>query len=511
MSVSRLKAWLGAGLLATAQLTSGYALDLGSKESVEAVTSTLSSLASNAPRLALKLTPEGLKKQLEDPEFITSLVSGVESLIDGLNTGRHRRRLTPNVAPLVPQEHRPSAALRKRLDVDGVQIPSFEEWFQIDIDDLGLSAVSTASSKSGKEAPPALSKLTLELIHQLNKLDTVASVHALQQGPPPAVNPNDDPRSGNQGYLNAAPQGINARYAWTITGGDGARVGIVDMEQGWNLNHEDLRAANITLISGRNRDYPDHGTAVLGQMLMADNQIGGVGIVPAAKGRVISQSRPDGSYNTAATILDACNNMASGDILLLEAQEFDPVGGQYYWPVSVADANHEAILVCTGRGIIVVEAACNGGNDLDAYRNLSNKRIFNRAFPSEYRESGAIMVGASSASVPHFRLGYSNHGSRVDVYGWGENIDTTFTNADGTANNLYTTSFSGTSGASPIIVGAAAAVQGIAQARLGRKLSPARVRTILTTSGTASRTPSSDRIGVLPNLKAIIDGGHIRV
>lgn len=174
-----------------------------------------------------------MKKQLEDPEFIASLVSGVESLIDGLNTGRHRRRLTPNVAPLVPQEHRPNAALRKRLDVDGVQIPSFEEWFQIDIDDLGLSAVSTASSKSGKEAPPALSKLTLELIHRLNKLDTVASVHALQQGPPPAVNPNDDPRSGNQGYLNAAPQGINARYAWTITGGDGARVGIVDMEQGW--------------------------------------------------------------------------------------------------------------------------------------------------------------------------------------------------------------------------------------------------------------------------------------
>ncbi|KAK4171878.1 peptidase S8/S53 domain-containing protein [Triangularia setosa] len=510
MSLSRWKAWLGAGLLATAQLSAGYALDLNSKESVEAITSTLSSLASNPPKLALKLTPEGLKKQLEDPNFIASLVTGVESLIDGLNTGRHRRRLAPNVAPLVPEDHRPSAALRKRLDVGGVEIPSFEEWFQIDIDDLGLNAVSTASSGSGKEAPPALSGLTLELIHRLNDLDTVASVHALQQGPPPAVNPNDDPRSGNQGYLNAAPQGINARYAWTITGGDGANVGVVDMEQGWNLNHEDLRAANITLISGRNKDYPDHGTAVLGQMLMIDNQIGGVGIIPKAKGRVISQSRPDGSYNTAATILDACNNMAIGEILLLEAQEFDPVGGQYYWPVSVADANHDAIRVCTGKGIVVVEAACNGGNDLDAYKNLAGKRIFNRAFPNEYRESGAIMVGASSSAVPHVRLGYSNHGSRVDVYGWGENIDTTFTNADGTANNLYTTGFSGTSGASPIIVGAAAAVQGIAQARLGHKLSPARVRTILTTSGTASGNPSSDRIGVLPNLKTIIDGGHIK-
>ncbi|KAK4194227.1 peptidase S8/S53 domain-containing protein [Triangularia verruculosa] len=503
MPISGWKVWLGAGLLATAQLGAGYAVDPNSKRSLD--------LASNAPRLALKLTPEGLKKQLEDPEFIASLVTDVETLINGLNTGRHRRRLVSTVAPLVPEDHRPSAALRKRLDLSGIEIPSFAEWFQIDIDDIGLSAISTASSDTGKGSPLALSGFTLELIHKLNDLEVVSSVHALQQGPPPAVNPNDDPRSGNQGYLNAAPQGINARYAWTVTGGDGANVGVVDMEQGWNLNHEDLRAANITLISGRNGNYFDHGTAVLGQMLMTDNQIGGVGIIPAAKGRVISQSRPDGSYNTASTILDACNNMAVGDILLLEAQEFDPVGGQYYWPVSVADANFDAILVCSGKGIVVVEAACNGGFDLDAYRNLAGKRIFNRAVSNEYRESGAIMVGASSQAVPHVRLGYSNHGSRVDVHGWGENIDTTFTNGDGTANNLYTTGFSGTSGASPIIVGAAAAVQGIAQARLGRKLSPARVRTILTTSGTASSNPSSDRIGVLPNLKAIIDGGHIRV
>lgn len=137
-------------------------------------------------------------------------------------------------------------------------------------------------------------------------------------------------------------------------------------------------------------------------MLQVDNNIGGVSIVPKAKGRVISQHRPTG-YNTAATILDAVDNMAFGDILLLEAQEFDLVGGQYYWPVSVANANLDAICLASALGITVIEAACKGGYDLDTYVNLSSKYIFNRSSP-DYKESGVTMVGASSSTAPHYRL-----------------------------------------------------------------------------------------------------------
>lgn len=49
-----------------------------------------------------------------------------------------------------------------------------------------------------------------------------------------------NPRNTNQGYLDAAPAGIDARYAWGFPGGDGMGANMVDMEQGWNLNHEDL-------------------------------------------------------------------------------------------------------------------------------------------------------------------------------------------------------------------------------------------------------------------------------
>ena len=135
-------------------------------------------------------------------------------------------------------------------------------------------------------------------------------------------------------------------------------------------------------------------------MLMSDNTIGGVGIVPAAKARVVSQHRADGSYNTADAILDAAAHMSFGDIMLLELQETDPVGGLYYWPGEIADATYEAIRVATALGIIVVQAGCNGGYDLDAYKNLAGKKIFDRSSP-DFRDSGAIMVSQLQSPTPH--------------------------------------------------------------------------------------------------------------
>ncbi|MGO7983942.1 S8 family serine peptidase, partial [Rhizobium johnstonii] len=75
----------------------------------------------------------------------------------------------------------------------------------------------------------------------------------------------------------------------------------------------------------------------------------------------------------------------------------------------------------------------------------------------DYRDSGAIMVAAGSSTVPHERLDFSNYGSRIDCFGWGEGIDTT--GGSGTGTGDYTTGFSGTSGASPIVAGAALLLQ----------------------------------------------------
>ena len=84
-------------------------------------------------------------------------------------------------------------------------------------------------------------------------------------------------------------------------------------------------------------------------------------------------------------------------------------------------------------------------------------------------------------------------------------------NSAGTDNTLYTTGFNGTSGASPIVVGAALIVQGMAEASLGYRFSPRELREILRMDGTPSANPPADLIGVMPDLNAIITNGHLNL
>ena len=136
----------------------------------------------------------------------------------------------------------------------------------------------------------------------------------------PPVTPSDDLRFPNQGYLDPAPEGIDAEFAWTVAGGDGAGQNFVDIEWGWTLNHEDLVAHGISLLSGLNNGYEGHGTAVLGEVAAVDNTLGCVGITPAlASVNVIGQWRTAADYDIADAILDACGRMGFGDVLLLEA------------------------------------------------------------------------------------------------------------------------------------------------------------------------------------------------
>ncbi|MBE5107309.1 S8 family serine peptidase [Bacillus thuringiensis] len=352
------------------------------------------------------------------------------------------------------------------------------------------------------------------LLVKFEKSSLVETAYLQEEEAPPeerlpnlSVNPYDEPRLTRQGYLEPAPLGINAPYAWSIKGGDGKGTTFVDMEYGWLFTHEDLVNQKIELISGQNKsEHHDHGTSVLGIVSAEDNNIGGIGIAPKAKVKVVSQIRDNGRYNTADAILSAVNNMQAGDILLLEAQAtYDGYGDKNYLPVEVKPDIFDAIRMGTNKGIIIIEAGANGGNDLDQFRDRNGKQVLNRNSP-DFKDSGAIMVGAASARVPHKRSYFSNYGSRVDVYGWGNAVDTTDARPSEFMTNLYTSSFGGTSSASPIIAGAAASIQGIAKNNQGRVYTPSQLRAILSDSstGTKSNDPISDKIGVLPDLKAIL-------
>jgi Subtilase family len=388
---------------------------------------------------------------------------------------------------------------RARKNDPDYKPPDFSAWFQVE-------------TPAGVNAD--------ELVKRLRKLANVETAYVMVPSPPPVS--ADELK---QHYQEAAPDGIDARHAWGFEGGDGAGIGFVDVEQGWNLDHKDLKDAKITLISGVNRMCHSHGTSVLGEVMMVDNNKGGVGIAPSAKARVISLWRTDAEiekerplsnderttddglvhYDTANAIRDAAAHMSFGDVLLIEVQERDPESKTYDWPAEILLANYEHIELAMKAGIVVVEAGGNGCHDLDAYKDGKHKKIFDRSV----QDSGAIIVGAASSRHPHTKCPKSNYGKRIDCYAWGKNIDTTTTDEKGKSNTMYTTVFGDTSGASPIVAGAALILQGIAQAAVNRRertrrFSPRELRDILKTNGTKLDGGSTETIGVMPNLRAII-------
>lgn len=330
---------------------------------------------------------------------------------------------------------------------------------------------------------------------------------------PPPVTPDDDPRSGDQGYLAPAPEGVDAHFAWTIAQIDGAGVGFVDLERGWTLNHEDLDEAGVQIISGVNVDYRGHGTAVLGEVAAADNALGCVGIAPKAAVRVVSQWRTGNTYSTPDAILSAVGSMMPGDILLLEAQTRYETTGSLFVPVEVEELVFQAIRGAVNRGIIVIEAAANGTVDLDTFADVDGRQVLNR-ISADFRDSGAIMVGAASSRHPHRRLAFSNFGSRIDCYAWGEHVTTCGDGGTGDEVRTYTEGFGGTSSASPMVAACAVVLQSLRDRDGQARLTPTQMRDLLSDPAlnTRSADQAADRIGVMPDLRAMIEhlqGGHV--
>ncbi|WP_053225693.1 S8 family serine peptidase [Solirubrobacter soli] len=388
------------------------------------------------------------------------------------------------------------------------------------VSDADFSALSAKARARGRSVPDmrAWQRLTLPAgtdpnaaIEELLASGQVSDAYvAPDMAPPPQTAPTPD-FTNMQGYLRPAPQGIDADFSRKDPRTRGAGVTIADLEYYWTANHEDLQLDPIATDLGKT-DYPqytgfadEHGTAVFGEMVAKDNGYGVTGGVPDATMRGISptRARPQGgtTYNTAAALTYVGQFLKAGDIVLVEQQTPGPAGGTAYVPIEWTQANFDAIKGLSALGIIVMETGGNGGQDLDSAPMLGR---FDRAV----RDSGAIIGGAGSATT-HAALNFSSYGTRVDLQGWGEQITTTGSGGNlfgGTApENLtrrYTRSFSGTSGAGPIVVNAIAAVQSYLKATGQPVYDSAKMRDLLRRTGTAA---TGTRImGPLPNLAAAL-------
>lgn len=297
-----------------------------------------------------------------------------------------------------------------------------------------------------------------------------------------------------QGYLGPAPVGIGARHLHAYPGGRGAGVQLIDIEGGWNFGHEDLPAPFLT-VGPELPAWRNHGTAVLGQLVGRDDDRGIVGIAPGTEVGGISFV----GLGVAAAIDLAAASVGEGDIILIELHAPGPAAsegtGQHgYLPMEWWQDCFDAIALATANGRIVVAAAGNGSQDLDdpRYRGL---------FDRDVRDSGALLVAAGTP-WGHTPEWFTNHGSRIDLHGWGSAIVTTGygTLHGGTEESAwYTAGFGGTSGAAPMVAGAVACLQSSSRNLWGVTLDPGFIRNLLRDTGTPP-SPGGETIGPRPDL-----------
>lgn len=477
---------------------------------------------------AAQLAPVSTERELicvAKPEAGLRATGEIVASVAGADVSSLNSVLNDSGATLVPvfgNEDRVAIAMSAALQSpDAVYLPTLNSYYRVvaddeKLDELANRLLATDVVDAAYVKPPMQPPVIIE--------DAIQPPNP-QEAPP--VTPNFNAR---QIYLDAAPAGIDARFAATVGGGKGQGVRIIDIEGAWRFSHEDLVQNQGGVIGGTqstNIGWRNHGTAVTGEFGGDDNAFGITGICPLANVRAISIF--GSGQGSAKAITDAANALSPGDIILIELHapgprhNFQDIGGQLgfiameFWP-----DNFAAILFATSvRGVIVVEAGGNGAENLDdaLYNNRPNgfpntwRNPFNLANP----QSGAIIVGAGAPppgthgrnhGADRSRLDFSNYGSRVDVQGWGREVTTTgYGDLQGGGNEdlWYTDVFSGTSSASPIIVGTVGCMQGALRAASKTLLTPATARNILRATGSPQQNepgrPATQRIGNRPNLR----------
>lgn len=325
-----------------------------------------------------------------------------------------------------------------------------------------------------------------------------------------------------QGYLSPAPVGVDSEAAWGVAGGRGAGMRVIDIEGGYR-GHSD-HATLLYQVGQAIDNYREHGRRVVGIINAKNNGTGMTGLASDAKVGVRSifnanifadwDEAAASSFNTSNNIYWAAKHSLVG-VVLIELQRLGPSDDDCVCsnspcrliPLEFWAADYDVIESATANGVVVVEAAANGGQNLD-------RPIYGGLFDRAVRDSGAILATGSEplTRVPKCHSGSPNSGSRVDLHSWGEDVaapgwgtagQRIFT--DGQCNS-YINVFNGSSSASAILAGVVASVQGAALANLGAKLDPLALRQLLVDTGTPQAPgPNGELIGPQPNLAAALE------
>ncbi|HHJ1299718.1 Calcium-dependent protease precursor [compost metagenome] len=332
-----------------------------------------------------------------------------------------------------------------------------------------------------------------------------------------------------QRYLNepdSSAKGLNIRNAWQAgVQGRGVRVHFSD--GGLYANHEDLRGnPRLKVIPPTVDSEPDHGTASVGVLLAHDNGLGMTGICHAAE-LFLYDNRAYDARGYSQTLKKLLAYARAGDIVGVNRQTANVNVLGTFLPSLHDRTWWDVTRSLTERGVVVLNAACNGTSVSDHNArttqgygvDLEQWRYFD-----DHGEADAILVGACHSwdGKPHQ---YSNYNYRYRMLnGWGDSVATLGYGALQDKNGHdrdYTSTYGGTSSATPMVTGALALIQSYAIEQHHLYLNADQMHLLVMQSGykdatlpDASRLPMGARpnvLGALVLLDQILQAGRFHL
>jgi hypothetical protein len=362
------------------------------------------------------------------------------------------------------------------------------------------AARADGEAKTGRPLPDLTTWWLVELPtaaegrHLATALRGLVEVEMVQPEPTLALTQAAEERQ--QGYLDPAIGGIDAEGAWARPGGTGADATIAVIDSGFDTNHPDLDRVSGSGVPISHEAPWDthHGLQVLA-ILAADNDFQGLrGIAYDSPIRTVNSGRSSGDVANAINL--ASRALVAGDVITI-SQGICAVSGcgdGVVLPLVYSASARDALRSAAGRGVITVVSGGNGGANLDNYRS----RLGTDAPDTIVVGAGnppAVAGCAMEDGPARSRVTTSNYGPRVDLHGWGACVRTA---VQGGGYQWW----GFTSGATPIVAGAAALVSSMAQAQ-GTTLTGSQVRSILEATG-SPQVASRGSIGPLPNTTSAI-------
>lgn len=262
--------------------------------------------------------------------------------------------------------------------------------------------------------------------------------------------------------VNWGMKAIKADKAWDKYKGRGIKVGLLDT--GIDAEHPDLKPNVVEKVSfiddtdGEDANF--HGTHVAGIFGAADTGKGVIGTAPAVEIYSAKVFHKDG-YMTATAEREAIDWMIEKGVDVVNMSYGFLIGKKDSEEIEKAINNYEKLIQkLVDAGIIVVAATGNAGNTTDTFDRVS--------YPARF--DNTIGVGAVSEEIE--RADFSSAGEAVDFAMPGVDIYSCYPGSRWAR-------FSGTSMATPYLVGCIALLQEWAIEKNGKKFTLEEVKKYL--------------------------------